>query len=110
VEFYKLSTGKGKAVQIPVLFGGGALTNGGSVAADPINHLFLVTQRNSTFSPNGGSTVIVYDERGKLVEYINGFNFLNQFSVVVPHVAVNPSNRTGYVDGPNPNQLQEFTY
>jgi hypothetical protein len=110
VEFYKLSTGKGKAVMIPILYGGGALTNGAAVAADPIHHLFLVAQLNSTFSPNGGSTVIVYDEHGKLVEYINGFEFFNPFSVVVPHLAVNPTNRTGYVNGPNLNQLQEFSY
>jgi hypothetical protein len=110
VEFYKLSTGKGKAVQIPVLFGGGAETNGAAVAVDPIHHLFLVAQLNSTFSSNGGSTVIVYDERGKMVEYINGFEFEDNFSVVVPHLAVNPSKRTGYVNGPGLNQLQEFTY
>jgi hypothetical protein len=110
VEFYKLSTGKGKAVQIPVYFGGGALTMGAAVAADPVHHLFLVAQLNSTFSPSGGSTVIVYDEHGKLVEYINGFEFLNRFSVVVPHLAVHPSKRIGYVNGPNLNQLQEFTY
>jgi hypothetical protein len=110
VEFYHLATGKGKAVQIPVLFGGGPLTNGAAVAADPVNHLFLVAQLNSTFSSQGGSTIIVYDEHGKLVEYINGFSFLNNFSVIVPHVAVNPANRTGYVNGPNLNELQEFTY
>lgn len=110
VEFYHLASGKGKAVQIPVLTGGGALTQGASVAADPVHHLFLVAQLNSTFSPSGGSTVIVYDEKGKLVEYINGFNFLNQNSVVVPRVAINPSSRTGYVNGPNSNELQDFNY
>ncbi len=110
VEFYDLATGKGKAVQIPRYNSAGALTNGAAVAADPVNHLFLVAQRNSTFSPGGGSTVIVYDERGKLIEYIDGFNFLNLFTPVVPHLAVNPSSRTGYVNGPNLNQLQEFSY
>jgi hypothetical protein len=111
VEFYHLATGKGKAVTIPVyFFNGGALTNGAAVAADPVHHLFLVAQRNSTFSPQGGSTVIVYDERGKLVEYINGFNFLNLFSVVVPRLAVNPAARVGYANGPNPYNLQEFSY
>ncbi|HVR45370.1 MAG TPA: hypothetical protein VMT95_01825 [Candidatus Binatia bacterium] len=109
VEFYNLATGKGKAVMIPIFYSKGPLTNGAAVAADPIHHLFLVAQLNSTFAPNG-STVIVYDEHGKLVEFINGFEFLNRFSVVVPHLAVNPSNRTGYVNGPNLNQLQEFTY
>ncbi len=107
VEFYKLSTGKGKAVKIPVLYSDGPRTKAAEVAADPIDHLFLVEQAKSTFSPSG-STVIVYDERGKLVEYINGFNFFSNFSVVVPHVAVNPSNRTEYVNdfnNPNLNQL-----
>lgn len=111
VEFYHLASGKGKAVQIPTLYSnGGGLISGGSVAADPVHHLFLIAQRNSTVSPNGGSSVLVYDEKGKLVEYINGFNFLNYTSVVVPRVAVNPANRTGYVDGPGSNELQEFTY
>ena len=109
VEFYNLSTGKGRAVQIPILYSKGPLTNGAAVAADPIHHLFLVAQLDSTFS-SYGSTVIVYDEHGKLVEYINGFDFFSPYSVVVPHLAVNPSNRTGYVNGPNPSQLQEFTY
>lgn len=110
VEFYHLATGKGKAVQIPVLFGGGALTQGAFVAADAMHHLFLVAQLNSTLSPSGGSSVLVYNEKGKLVEYINGFDFLNQNSVVVPRVAVNPANRSGYVNGPNPDELQEFSY
>lgn len=110
VEFYELSTGKGKAVQIPVLFGGGALTNGAAVAADPVHHLFLIAQLNSTVSSRGGSSVLVYDENGKLVEYVNGFEFDDPFSVVVPHLAVNPAKRTGYVNGPNENELQEFSY
>jgi hypothetical protein len=111
VEFYHLSSGKGKAVQIPVHFShGGGLTNGAAVAADPVNHLCLVAQRNSTFSPNSQSTVIVYNEHGKLIEDINGFNFLNLDTPVVPHIAVNPANRTGYVNGPNLNQLQGFSY
>jgi len=110
VEFYDLSTRKGIAVQIPTLYGGGPLTQGAAVAADPINHLCLVAQLNSTFDPLGGSTVIVYDEHGNLIEYINGFSFLDPFSVVVPHLAVNAVNRTGYVNGPGQNQLQEFSY
>jgi hypothetical protein len=110
VDFYHLSTGKGKAVQIPVLFGGGALTQGAFVAADPVHHVFLVAQPNSTLSPSCGSSVLVYSEKGKLVEYIKGFSFLNQNSVVVPRVAVNSASRSGYVNGPNPDELQEFNY
>ena len=84
----------------------------GSSAADPVHHLFLVAQLNSTLSPNGGSTVLVYNEHGKLVEYINGFSFLNADTVIIPHLAVNPSKRLGYVHGswPSFNDLQEFTY
>jgi hypothetical protein len=110
VEFYNLSTGKGKTVTIPTLYGGGGETNGAAVAADPVNHLFLVAQLNSTLSPDGGSSVLVYDEHGKLVEYINGLNFFFFNSVIVPRIAVNPSLRIGYVNGPNVTQLQEFTY
>jgi len=111
VEFYHLATGKGKAVTIPIYFlNGGGLTNGAAVAADPVHHLFLVAQRNSTFSPNGGSTVIVYDEHGTLLEYINGFNFIDNTAVIVPRIAVNPSARIGYVNGPGLSNLQEFSY
>jgi hypothetical protein len=111
VEFYDLATGKGKAVQIPVFYThGGSETGGAAVAADPVHHLFLVAQINSTFSPSSISTVIVYDEHGKLVEYINGFDFFFYKTVIVPHLAVNPSARTGYVNGPTPTELQEFSY
>jgi hypothetical protein len=109
VEFYKLSTGKGFAVQIPILYSGGPLNGGAAVAVDQVHHLFLIAQLTSTFSSNG-STVIVYDEKGHLVEYINGFEFLNQFSPVIPRIAVNATQRLGYANGPNENELQEFTY
>jgi hypothetical protein len=111
VEFYKVSTGKGFAVQIPVLnSGAGPLNGGAAVAVDQVNHLFLIAQLNSTFSSSGGSTVIVYDEKGHLVENIDGFEFLFQFSAVTPGIAVNGAERLGYVNGPTQSELQEFTY
>jgi hypothetical protein len=106
VEFYKVKTGKGFFVTIPG--GGGALTNGADVAVDQVNHLFLVAQLNSTFAP--GSTVIVYDEKGNLIETINGLSFLDRFSPLVVRIAANGTTRTGYAPGPNPNNLQSFTY
>ena len=109
VEFYKVSTGKGFKVQIPILYSGGPLNGGAAVAVDHVHHLFIIAQLNSTFS-SSGSTVIVYNEKGYLVEYINGFEFLNQFSAVIPHIAVNGAKRLGYVNGPNEDELQEFTY
>ena len=106
VEFYKVKTGKGFFVTIPG--SGGALTNGADVAVDQVNHVFLVAQLNSTFSP--GSTVIVYDEKGNLIEAINGLSFLNRFSPLVVRIAANGTTRTGYAPGPNANDLQSFTY
>ncbi len=50
------------------------------------------------------------NEKGRLVEYINGFEFLFQFSAVIPSIAVKGAKRLGYVNGPNENELQEFTY
>jgi hypothetical protein len=110
VAFTDVSTDKGFTVQIPVLHGGGPLTNGAAVAVDTIHHLFLIAQLNSTFSPNGGSTVIVYDEKGNLIEAINGFAFLDPNSPVVVHIAVNPEERLGFVPGVGAGQLQSFTY
>ena len=107
VEFYDDSTGKGFVVKIPGQ--GGPLTQGAAVAADPVNHLFLIAQQNSTVG-GSGSAVLVYDEQGDLVESITGFNFLNQFSPIPVHIAVNGTTRIGYVPGPNANKLQSFTY
>lgn len=105
-----LSNDKGFEVQLPDKYGGGPLTNGEAIAVDPIHHLFLIAQLNSTYSPTGGSTVYVYDEKGKLIEGINGFEFLNANSPVVVHIAINPSMRLGFVPAQDLNTLQSFTY
>jgi hypothetical protein len=46
------------------------------------------------------------------MESLNGFNFSNASNVVSTHIALNPSNRSGYVDGPasNVTDIQSFTY
>jgi len=80
------------------------------VEYDQINKLFLVAQE---FSSTGvGSSIQVYDINGNLVESINGFNFSNTGNVVPTHIALNPTNRTGYIDGPDlgVSQIQQFTY
>lgn len=106
VEFYNDTNGKGFAVTIPG--GGGPLTQGAFVAVDQVHHLFLIAQLNSTVGP--GSAVLVYDEKGNLVESISGFSFLNQFSAIPVRIAVNGGARIGYAPGPNVNNLQSFTY
>jgi len=69
-----------------------------------------VAQPNSSVS--SGSTIYVYDIKGNLRETLNGFSFSNTFNVIPAHIALHPSARAGFVDGPsaNVNQLQGFTY
>ena len=108
VQFYNLKTHQGLTEQLPGA--DGEQQSGAAIAADPVNHLFLVSEPLSSVSPSGGSTIFVYDENGSLIETINGFSFSNRFSALFERVEVNATQRTGYVNGPNANQLQEFTY
>jgi hypothetical protein len=108
VEFYNLKKKTGFAVTLPGNVG--QLQSGSDVEYDPVNKLFFVAQSVSSTGP--GSSIQVYDTKGKLVESLNGFNFSNKFNVVSTHIALNPSNRSGYVDGPDSGvtQIQSFTY
>jgi hypothetical protein len=108
VEFYDLTTQTGFPVVLPGA--SGQLQSGSDVEYDPVNKLFFIAQ--SVSSTSSGSSIQVYDIRGNLVESLNGFNFSNAFNVVPTHIALNPANRSGYVDGPagNVTELQAFTY
>jgi hypothetical protein len=101
VQMYDLTTKKQTFVgQIPN--SGGEGQAGSSIAADPINHLFIVEQPNSL---RGGSEIYVYDEQGNVLESLSDFAFgpLSGIQVVA-------RSRTGYVAGPRANQLESFTY
>jgi hypothetical protein len=110
VEFYTLATQTGFTVILP---GSGEqqFFSGADVEFDPINKLFLIAQPNSS-SSSSGSTIYVYDTKGNLQETLNGFSFSNAFNVVPAHIAIKPSTRSGYVDGPSAgvNDIQSFTY
>ena len=110
VEFYNLSTQTGFTVVLPGS-GGQQQFSGADVEFDPIHKLFLIAQPNSSSAPSG-STIYVYDIHGNLQETINGFNFSNTFNVVPAHIALHPSLRSGYVDGPDSGvtEIQAFTY
>jgi hypothetical protein len=108
VQFYNLKTHQGSTEQLPGA--GGELQSGAAIAADPVNHLFLVSQPISSASPSGGSTIYVYSETGTLEETLNGFSFSNVASAILERVEVNGKTRQGYVNGPNGNDLQSFTY
>ncbi len=99
VQFYNLSTQTGFSIELP---GSQGLQqfSGADVEFDSLHKLFLIAQPDSSSAPNG-SSIYVYDIHGNLQETINGFSFSNTFNVVPTHIALNPSLRSGYVDGPN---------
>jgi hypothetical protein len=108
VEFYNLKTETGFAVVLPGATG--QIQSGSDVEFDPVHKLFFVAQSVSSTGP--GSSIQVYDTKGNLVESLNGFSFSNASNVVFTHIALNPSNRSGYVDGPDAGvtEIQSFTY
>jgi hypothetical protein len=109
VEFYDLATQTGFTVVLPNS-GSNQFYSGADVEFDATNKLFFVSQPNSSSST--GSSIYVYDTKGNLQETLNGFSFSNAFNVIPAHIALNPSTRTGFVDGPssNVNEIQGFTY
>ena len=109
VEFYDLSTQAGFTVTLPNS-GGQQFYSGADVEFDPIHKWFFVAQPNSSVS--SGSTIYVYDTQGNVVRTLNGFNFSNAFNVIGAHIALNPSTRIGFIDGPDQGvtELQQFAY
>ena len=108
MEFYNLKKKTGFAVTLPGATG--QSQSGSDVEFDPVHKLFFVAQSQS--STGSGSSIQVYDTKGTLVESLNGFNFSNASNVIFTHIALNPSNRSGYVDGPDSGvtDIQSFTY
>jgi hypothetical protein len=109
VQFYDLDTLEGTSAPLP-----GATNqfySGADVAVDPVHHLFLVAQPNSSTS-NGDSSIYVYDTSGALVESLHGFHFSNAGNVVAMHIALHPLWRYGFVDGPDAgvSEIQSFLY
>ncbi len=110
VEFYNLTTKTGFTVTLPGS-GGQQFYSGADVEFDSIHEVFLIAQPNSSSAPSG-STIYVYDTSGTLQETINGFSFSNAFNVIPVHIALHPSLRFGYVDGPDSGvtEIQSFVY
>lgn len=110
VEFYDLATQTGFNVVLP---GSGSqqIFSGADVQFDAVNKLFFVAQPVSSSTPTG-STIYVYDTKGNLQETLNGFSFSNAFNVIAAHIALNPSTRTGFIDGPSAGvtDIEGFTY
>lgn len=114
VEFYDLTHQTGFEVILPgIPQFCNAACSAWDVEFDPIHKLFLVAQPISS-QPNTLSTIYVYDTQGNLLETLNGFNFYTQrFDVFPVHMALHPSDRSGFVDVTNSvgvGSLQSFTY
>jgi len=109
VEFYDLKTKTGIIERLPDA--NNQIYSGADVEYDPVNKLFLIAQPVSSTAASG-SSIQVYDSKGRFIESINGLNFSNAFNVVPAHIAINPGKRTGFVDGPDQGvtELQSFTY
>jgi hypothetical protein len=106
VEFYNVAKQTGTRVQLPN--NASQLSAGAFVANDAVHGLFLIAQPVSSTS-GSGSSIQVYNESGTLEESINGFSF--DASTVIPvRISINPTSRTGWVNGPQVDQLQEFSY
>jgi hypothetical protein len=109
VEFIDLTTQTGSIVVLPNS-GSQQFFSGADVEFDPIHKVFLVAQPNSSSST--GSSIYVYDTKGNLKETLNGFSFSNTFNVIPAHIALHPSVRAGFVDGPSAtvSEIQSFSY
>jgi hypothetical protein len=109
VEFYDLATQSGFKQTLPNA--PNQFYSGADVQFDPVHQLFLVAQPNSSTAPSG-SSIHVYDVAGNLIKSINGLSFSNAGNVVPAHIALHPSKRIGFVDGPDPgvSQIQSFKY
>jgi hypothetical protein len=116
VEFYDLTNQTGFEVILP-----GIPQNcnnacaGVDVEFDPIHKVFLVAQPISSQDVNSTTSAIyVYDRQGTLLETLNGFNFYTErFDVFPVHMALHPSDRSGFVDVTNSTgvgAIQSFTY
>jgi hypothetical protein len=54
----------------------------------------------------------VYDTQGNFVESVDGLSFYGTGNVFPVHIALNPGQRSGFVDGPDltVTDNQSFTY
>ena len=110
-QFYDLSDFSGISVLLPGADPQTSTASGLDIEFDPINKLFLIAQEFSHGSLTDGSSILVYDLAGNLVESINRLNFQGGFNVFPVHITLNPSRRMGFVNGPDlTTAIQSFNY
>ena len=82
-------------------------------AIDPVHHLIAVEMAagGTAGDNNAISSVYIYDEAGHLLKTLERFNFYGTgLTVNANNLQLNPKTRTGYMFGPNANQLEPFNY
>jgi hypothetical protein len=105
VEFYNLATQTGFIE--PLKDADNQIFSGGDVEFDPIHKLFLIGQEFSSVDPAGGSSILVYDEKGNFIEAVNNL----KLPASPAYMALHPSKRAGFVIvTPALTKLQSFTY
>ena len=111
VEFYFLNNNSVLSVVLPNTGSDPQFFSGADVEYDAVNKLFFVAQPNSSVSAQG-SSIYIFDTNSNLKGTLNGFSFSNAFNVVPMHIALNPTTKTGFVDGPSAtvNELESFSY
>jgi hypothetical protein len=110
-QFYDLSDFSGISVLLPGADPQTSTASGGDIEFDPVNKLFLIAQPFSDGKLNNGSSVLVYDLSGNLVESIDGLNFQGGDNVFPVHITLNPNLRVGFVNGPDlTTAIQSFNY
>ncbi|MBC5801865.1 MAG: hypothetical protein GIX03_02390 [Candidatus Eremiobacteraeota bacterium] len=115
LSIYDLATNAGNEISLPAVPGAHDGQSSGSwVAADPLHHLFSVSQGIAPdlfFNNNGLSEVDVYDENGGLRARQNRFNFFGQFVQIASNpLQMSPMLRTGFTLGPLGQSLEPFNY
>ena len=111
VQFFNLNDFTGISVFLPGHDPQTSTASGGDIEFDPVNKLFLVAQAFSDGQLDNGSSIQVYDLVGNLVESIDGLMFQGGDNVFPVHITLNPSNRTGFVNGPDlTTAIQSFSY
>ena len=108
VQFYDLATKRGFSVHLPGA--DDSLSRGQTVVFDPVNKLFLVAQE-FTSTGSSGSSIQIFDTTGTFIESIDGLNFINPSRLTPIRIAIQPSLRLGFVDGPPAGEtIQSFNY
>lgn len=107
VEFYDVRHRKDLlATQLPCTSNGDQSFSAAGVGVDTVHKLFLVADPGYGCDGGKDGALVVYDEKGNLVETLSGFKFF----IAEPAPAIDMKKRMGWFFGPGFDQLTQFFY